>query len=343
MACHVRKRGISKSRLMCPNLGDGMPSPYIHGLRLSLCLIIYPMIPYSNPVWDGYCADPFVLRHDDFYYAYGTGPSDEAGRQFVVLRSPDLVHWERQSNALEPVEALRGQHHWAPEVAFAGGKFWMYYSAAKTADDDAGHRLRVAVADAPGGPFRDCGRELLPGAGFSIDASPFRDPQSGRWFLYYAADFLDERVGTGTAVVPLADDMTTVTGEPQTVVRASSDWQIYEHNRFHYEQTFDKWHTVEGPFVIFREGRYYCFYAAGNWQKRKLRRLLCRRPKPDRAVDGFRRTRQRFAGQRRNYRAGPLFDCVGARQRDVGLLLSRVECRAHQTAIVRRSNKVGRR
>ena len=224
------------------------------------------MIPYSNPVWNGYCADPFVLRHGGFYYAYGTGPRDAKGREFVVLRAPDLVNWQQQDNALEPVESLTGRHHWAPEVAFAQGKFWMYYSAAKTADDDAGHRLRVAVAEAPGGPFRDCGRELLPGAGFSIDASPFRDPQSGRWFLYYAADYLDGRVGTGTAMVELADDMRTIIGEPQVVVRASSDWQIYERDRFHYNQTFDKWHTVEGPFVIFRQGRYYCFYAAGNWK-----------------------------------------------------------------------------
>ena len=29
-------------------------------------------LTYSNPVWSGYCADPFVLRHEGFYYAYGT-------------------------------------------------------------------------------------------------------------------------------------------------------------------------------------------------------------------------------------------------------------------------------
>ena len=223
------------------------------------------MIPYSNPVWDGYCADPFVLRHEDVYYAYGTGPTDASGRQFVVLRSPDLVNWERLPNALQPVAAFAKQPHWAPEVAFSQGKFWMYYSADE-ASNDASHRLRVAVAKAPGGPFEDVGQPLLDDPGFSIDASPFQDPQSGQWHLFYARDFFDARVGTGTAMVTLAHDMTTVTSEPSVVVRASNDWQIYERARQHYGQLWDKWHTVEGPFVIYREGRYYCFYAAGNWQ-----------------------------------------------------------------------------
>ncbi len=50
---------------------------------------------YSNPVWHGYFADPFVLRHNGIYYAYGTGHGPEPGGwQFPVLRSPDLAHWE---------------------------------------------------------------------------------------------------------------------------------------------------------------------------------------------------------------------------------------------------------
>lgn len=222
------------------------------------------MISYSNPVWDGYCADPFVLRHEDFYYAYGTGPALD-GKQFVVLRSPDLVNWERLPNALEPTDELKNKPHWAPEVAFSDGKFWMFYSADESTDD-SGHRLRVAVADVAGGPFRDVGRVQMKDEGFSIDASPFRDPQDGQWYLYYARDFFDGRAGTGTAVIALADDMMTTLGEPHVTIRAQSDWQIYQRDRFHYERNWESWHTVEGPFVVFKDGRYYLFYAAGNWQ-----------------------------------------------------------------------------
>ena len=223
-----------------------------------------PMIPYSNPVWDGYCADPFVLRHADFYYAYGTGPADENGQQFVVLRSPDLVNWQQLPNALEPKPELKNKPHWAPEVAFANGKFWMYYSADES--DDAGHRLRVAASDAPDGPFHDVGRLKMQDEGFAIDASPFHDPQSGNWYLYYARDFFDSRAGTGTAVVQLNEDMTSAQGEPRVAIRASADWQIFERNRFHYNQIWGKWHTVEGPFVVFKDERYYLFYSGGKWE-----------------------------------------------------------------------------
>ena len=223
------------------------------------------MISHPNPVWDGYCADPFVLRHDDLYYAYGTGPRDASGRQFVVLCSPDLVNWEQLPNALQAVAGWENKPHWAPEVAFANDKFWMYYSADEGADD-ASHRLRVAVADAPGGPFQDAGRFLLDNPGFSIDASPFRDPQTGTWYLFYARDFFDGRVGTGTAMVPLSQDMMSVAGEPSIAVRASNDWQIYEHNRTHYGRVWDAWHTVEGPFVVYKDARYYLFYSGGKWE-----------------------------------------------------------------------------
>jgi GH43 family beta-xylosidase len=73
-------------------------------------------------------------------------------------------------------------------------------------------------------------------------------------------------VGTGTAVVPLADDMLTPLSEPKVVVRASSDWQIFQRNRRWYDRDWEAWHTVEGPFVIEREGRYYCLYSGGCWE-----------------------------------------------------------------------------
>src|SRR3954449_2705441 len=53
-------------------------------------------LTYSNPVYDGYFADPAVIRTSrGDYWAYGTGHGPERdGRQFPVLHSPDLVHWE---------------------------------------------------------------------------------------------------------------------------------------------------------------------------------------------------------------------------------------------------------
>ena len=220
-------------------------------------------IPDKNPVWPGYFADPFVIRAGADYFAYGTG-SDVThglqfdGRMFPVLRSSDLVNWTQLGGALEPLNGDVSALHWAPEVAECDGVYYMYYAH--------NMRLRVATARNPAGPFIDTGRDIFPNEPFSIDASPFYDPREKRWYLFFAKDFFDGRVGTGTAVVRLADDMMTPTSTPMTVVRASSDWQIYQRNRRWYDRDWEAWHTVEGPFVLEYEGRYYCLYSGGCWE-----------------------------------------------------------------------------
>lgn len=228
---------------------------------------------WTNPVFNGYFADPAVFRsRAGVYYSFGTGHGAEPdGRQFPILRSTDLAHWEYIGGALNPLGAENGKTftaYWAPECVEANGKFYLYYSAA-TGGLDETHRLRVAVADRPEGPFVDQGRLALTGEFadvFAIDANPFRDPASGKWFLYFATDFFTGRVGTGTAVIQLDDDLRTTRGEARTVLRASADWQIYERNRPLYGRVWEAWHTVEGPFVWPHNGHYYCFYSGGNWQ-----------------------------------------------------------------------------
>lgn len=217
---------------------------------------------YTNPVYDGYFADPFVLKVGGEWWAYGTGPRAADGRRFPVLHSTDFVTWKPMGGALNPLPDMTA--YWAPEVAARDGKFYLYYSASGGTGDEA-HRLRVAVADNPAGPFVDSGNLLLPDEGFTIDAHPFCDPADGRWHLFFAKDFFDERVGTAVAAVPLADDMTTIAGEPVTILRASHDWQIHARDRTIYGKSWDAWHTVEGPFVLFHDRRYWLLYSGGAW------------------------------------------------------------------------------
>jgi GH43 family beta-xylosidase len=226
---------------------------------------VHQAITYQNPVWPHYFADPFVLRSGGKYYAYGTGPEplEKDGRAFPTLQSNDLAHWEYVGGAVDPIQGATA--YWAPEVVERDEKFYLYYSAA-FGNSDESHVLRVAMADKPIGPFNDSGRLLLPDQGFSIDPHPFRDPKTGRWYLYFATDYTgDEPYGTGLAVVPLKDDLVTVTAQPAIVIRASQDWQIYERERNYKGRTWSKWNTVEGPFVVFHEGRYWCFYSGGRW------------------------------------------------------------------------------
>jgi arabinan endo-1,5-alpha-L-arabinosidase len=219
-------------------------------------------VQFRNPVYDGYFADPFVLRLDDgSYVAYGTGSVVE-GRVFEVLTSRDLQTWTSVGGALEPVSPDLGSDYWAPEVARIDGRWCLYYSVGH---DIVGHHVRVAVADDPGGPFHDLGVNVTPNERFAIDPHPYRD-DDGTWYLFYARDVLEgERVGTMLAVDVLAD-VTRLAGRAQTILTPSGDWQIFQRERAIYDAVYD-WHTLEGPFVRRHDGLHYCFYSGGNWQE----------------------------------------------------------------------------
>jgi beta-xylosidase len=237
---------------------------------------------YTNPVYPGYFADPFVWRYGGEYYAIGTGPLEAAGqvdeaerasagllaqfRIFPLLRSDDFVNWHAAGHALLPPDPALGDTFWAPEVAYHEGTFYLYYSVGRA---DKGHQLRVATSRHPMGPYQDTGKTLIAPTlcPFAIDPHPFQD-EDGRWYLFYARDFLDTENGAraGTALmVDRMEDMTTLAGEAQTVLRAQWDWQRFQADRPMYEGIWD-WHTLEGPCVRKHAGRYYCFYSGGRWE-----------------------------------------------------------------------------
>jgi beta-xylosidase len=215
--------------------------------------------------------DPSVIRHDGYYYAFGTTGNERKadGRIFTVLRSADLVNWVELGGALTPPSPDRRYQYWAPEAVERDGRFYLYYSMGGVEPER--FELRVGISEHPAGPYTDAGVALRDCTTnrFTIDAFPFRD-DDGQWYLFYACNFPftsgDQHPGTGINVDRLVD-MVALAGECRDVVRARYDWTLYESNRVMevYGQTFD-WHTIEGPCVVKHDGRYYCFYSGANWQ-----------------------------------------------------------------------------
>src|SRR6187402_315401 len=108
---------------------------------------------YTNPVAKN-LPDPYVLRYDGMYYAYGTNAPGEGYR---VLSSPDLVHWTDRGFAYRKTEQSFGKRHfWAPSVIEHKGKFYLFFSShGPLGNGKESHRICLAVADSPLGPFKD--------------------------------------------------------------------------------------------------------------------------------------------------------------------------------------------
>lgn len=251
-------------------------------LQTGLCGAIGSLLPgcgmlagrsdyYTNPVFRGLMPDPGVIRHNGTYYAFGTTNTRRLpdGRIFKVLKSDNLIDWDVCGGALQPPFEDITRQYWAPEVAYHDGLFYLYYASGSV--ETMIFDLRVATSPDPIGPFEDTGNALRDGDGvhFTIDAHPFRDVD-GQWYLFYARDYpyADENgnAGTGLAVDRMID-MTKLEGHPVTVARARYPWTLFEADRLmpmYGNQRFD-WHTMEGPHVAFRDGRYYCFYSGSNY------------------------------------------------------------------------------
>ncbi|MFS0895305.1 family 43 glycosylhydrolase [Microbacterium sp. 179-I 3D3 NHS] len=109
----------------------------------------------------------------------------------------------------------------------------------------------------------DSGSVLTPHERFAIDAHPFLDVDGTR-YLFFARDVLDhDRPGTHLAVARL-DGMQRLAGTTVPVLAPWADWQIYERDRRMYGARWD-WHTLEGPSVVRRHGRYWMTFSAGAW------------------------------------------------------------------------------
>jgi GH43 family beta-xylosidase len=236
-------------------------------------------LKYRNPVHAAYLADPYAWPHESRYFAIGTGSAEASGSVasrdrreptiFPLLESDDLVHWRELGRALVRPDPTLGDTFWAPEVVHADGEWLLYYSVGW---EDRLHQIRVARSAEPRGPFVDVAGLTDPRTcPFAIDPHPFRD-SDGKWYLFHARDFLSDTddegrpVRPGTALVVHAlTNMTKLAPAGANVARARWDWQRFAADRPMYGSVFD-WHTLEGPFVVLREGMYYCFYSGGCWQ-----------------------------------------------------------------------------
>ncbi|TVQ25436.1 MAG: hypothetical protein EA383_08375 [Spirochaetaceae bacterium] len=175
----------------------------------------------TNPIIrDRGVCDPHIHIFKDRAYLYASHDASPSSTDYVmndwqVWSSDDLVNWVHEST-LRPEDTYMGpsQRCWAVDAAERNGKYYLYFSNGMT---DTG----VAVADHPGGPFRDAlGKPLL-----AADLTPTRsydpsvfiddDDDQSAYIIFGTPVWAG---GDSYYIARLGDDMISLAEKPEKII-----------------------------------------------------------------------------------------------------------------------------
>ena len=203
------------------------------------------VVKISNPIVDGFFADPSIVKYEGKYYMYAT-IDPWGGNELAVFESSNFKNWQ-QKHINWPTKAMctsatsNGSMVWAPSVIQgSNGKFYMYVSV--------GSEIWAGVSNTPLGPWKnvkDDNSPFIKGDMFPeyhmIDAEAFID-EDGKAYLYWGSGLNWEN--GHCFIVPLNDDMVTYNIEDIK--------DITPPNYF------------EAPFMLKRNKKYYLMYSDGK-------------------------------------------------------------------------------
>ncbi len=216
---------------------------------------------HQQPILTGFHADPEVLYSNQTkkYYIYSTtdGTPGWGGHDFSVFSSENLIDWKDEGKMLDvkgdQVKWATG-NAWAPaieEVKQKDGsyKYYFYFSAHNPKSNRK--EIGVAVSDSPTGPFVDSGapivtdaeRPAAAGGGQHIDVDVFRDPKSGKHYLYWGNGFM--------AGAELNDDMCSIKKETITLMTPKGG-------------NLQTWAFRAGAYVFYRKRLYYFLWSVDD-------------------------------------------------------------------------------
>ncbi|MEW1693269.1 family 43 glycosylhydrolase [Streptomyces sp. NPDC091265] len=201
---------------------------------------------YTNPVSAAAGIDTFpdpatIRGKDGLWYAYGTqnpvfqSKGEDGERILPILRSADLVTWEYAGEVFTPENRpawLAGSRLWAPDVHYAFGRYYLYYSVPGRGT------VGLVTAPTPTGPWTDRGAVLPTPSGCpagNIDQAQFTDTDGTPYLYWGSYDTI--------CVAKLNDDRTRTEGPVTQVARGR---------------------RVEGGFVVRHGSFYYLFYSDGG-------------------------------------------------------------------------------
>jgi len=218
-----------------------------------------PLGSFLNPLYRG--ADPWVIRHDGWYYSCAAG----WGNRLEVWKSSTLTRrGERQVVWAPPRVGWNRAQVWAPELHRVRGRWYIYYAASD--GYNVNHRMGVleSTTDDPQGSFVDrgmlyTGDHLRSGrrSRWAIDGTVL-DLNDQLYFIW--SGWEDHRDVQHLYVARMSD--------PCTI--SSDRVRICPNNCHPWERVGDReWERGlhEAPQVLVRNGRVMLIYScSGSWQ-----------------------------------------------------------------------------
>jgi len=198
----------------------------------------------TNPIMDGYFADPCIIKDGDTFYIYAT-IDPWGGEELAVFSTKDFMKFDRHhlnwpTKTACTSDGSNDSMVWAPSVRkAANGKYYMYVSV--------GSEIWAGVSDSPLGPWKNAKEDnspLVASTDFpevhNIDADCFID-DNGEAYLYWGSGF--HWVNGICMAAKLNPDMISFQEEPIDVTPPD---------------------YFEAPYMIKRFGKYYLMYSSGK-------------------------------------------------------------------------------
>eukprot|EP00434_Breviolum_minutum_P007525 symbB.v1.2.006643.t1/scaffold394.1/size213099/8 len=218
---------------------------------------------FTNPIIPGDYPDPGANKIGDHFYLVATGGGPKGA--FRILRSADLVHWEKCGQVFGPENlpswsgGAYGEQcdYWAPEIHQLPGCVAVFFSAREPSNVGRALHIGVATAERPEGPYTDSGGPLISDPHWAIDASYFHDDATGKQYVLWKVDGNAHKVPSCIKMREL-----DATGT-KLAAHGRADMALI-HSELKWEGG-----VVEGPFLVKRGGFYYLFYSGdcyGNYK-----------------------------------------------------------------------------
>jgi len=203
-------------------------------------------ITSGNPIIKGWYADPEAVVFKNKYWIFPTY-SDKYKKQvfFDAFSSKDLITWRKHERILDTSNiSWARMAMWAPAIVENENKYYLFFSANDIQNDKEYGGIGVAVADKPGGPYKDhLGKPLIDkwhNGAQPIDQFVFKDKD--QYYIIYGG-------WQHCNIAKLNKDFTSVIPFNDGVMFKEITPAGY----------------VEGPMMFIRNNKYYFMWSEGGW------------------------------------------------------------------------------